>query len=309
MLTSNYKNKQSIVLENENLRAEFLPEPGGKMVSLRNKKNGFEFLVQRPNELYRDKQYGSSYVEGECSGYDDMFPTIDTCTCEQEPWNGVEMPDHGEVWSLPWNYEQEGEGVRMFVKGVRFPYTLEKRMLFTSRDTLRIEYVLKSQSDFDFDFLWAGHFMFNIDEGTQVVVPDDCKEMISILSNGGRQNGDVNEWPWLLDSNKKKYRADISRAPEAKGFEKYYFKDRLSEGWCRLIYPDQKNILEVKFPVATVPYLGILMNENGWNELYNIFIEPCTVCYDRPDIAKKYGQVSSLPAAGNYKWFVDITIK
>jgi len=50
------------------------------------------------------------------------------------------------------------------------------------------------------------------------------------------------------------------------------------------------------------------MNENGWDNLYNIFIEPCTICYDRPDLAKKHGQVSKVNAFGKYFWHIDLTI-
>jgi hypothetical protein len=97
---SKYKNLESVVLENNTIRAEFLPYPGGKLASLICKKTDFEFLVQRKNENYLEQPFDGEYIKGECSGYDDMFPTIDTCNYENEPWNGVKMADHGEVWSL-----------------------------------------------------------------------------------------------------------------------------------------------------------------------------------------------------------------
>ena len=96
---SNYKNKTSIVLESKKLRAEFLPNPGGKLASLINKETGYEFFVQRDSKTYRDQPFDGVFVDGECSGYDDMFPTIDICNYENEPWKGVKMADHGEVWS------------------------------------------------------------------------------------------------------------------------------------------------------------------------------------------------------------------
>jgi hypothetical protein len=49
---SKYKNKKSIVVENDRIRAEFTPGPGGKMVSLIGKDTGYEFLVQRSGEIY-----------------------------------------------------------------------------------------------------------------------------------------------------------------------------------------------------------------------------------------------------------------
>jgi hypothetical protein len=305
---STYKNKKSIVLESTKIRAEFLPDPGGKLSSLINKETGYEYLVQRKNATYRDQPFDGIYVDGECSGFDDMFPTIDKCKYENEPWKGVEMPDHGEVWSLPWDCAVDNLILHMSVGGVRFPYRLEKNVYFSNEDSLRFDYNLTNCSPYDFEFLWAGHFMINIEEGTLVKVPDDCKQVTTILSNGKGKFGDIHNWPDFTDKDGKSYRADISRPKDTKGFEKYYFNNRLNHGWCQLLYPDKKNKLKISFPVDTVPYLGILMNESGWDNLYNIFIEPCSVCYDRPDMAKKYGQVSKLEASGTYSWHVEIMI-
>ena len=296
------------MLNNGHIRAEFLPDPGGKLVSFINLSSGYEFLVQRPNGIYRDQPFDGSYVDGECSGFDDMFPTIDECLCEQEPWKGIKMADHGEVWALPWEYRFEGGVLYMKVKGVRFPYRLEKSAQFNDDKTLRINYKLVNETDFDFDFLWAGHFMINMQEGCRIIVPDSCRKAVSILTNGPREYGEVVDWPMFTGKDGKPYRADISRNPAVEGFEKYYFHNKLKDGWCRFEYPGEKEKIEIRFPAEQVPYLGILMNENGWDGLYNVFIEPCTVCYDRPDRAKEHGQVSTLEASGEYHWYVDVSI-
>ncbi len=305
---SNYKNKKSIVLENKKLRAEFLPDPGGKLASFINKETGYEYLVQRENKVYGDQNFGGVYVNGECSGFDDMFPTIDACNYEEEPWKDIKMADHGEVWSLPWEYIINNDSLQMSVKGVRFPYELEKNAYFISENSLRLQYTLSNTSYFDFEFLWAAHLMINIEERTKVMVPNDCKQTITILTNGKGKFGDINNWPHFKDSNGNIYRADISRPKEVGGFEKFYFNNKLKDGWCELKYPDNKNRLKVSFPENTVPYLGILINEKGWDNLYNIIIEPCTICFDRPDVAKKYGQVSKVSAFGKYIWYLDLTI-
>ncbi|MEQ8925870.1 MAG: DUF5107 domain-containing protein, partial [Fulvivirga sp.] len=76
---SKYKDKDSLVLENKMIRAEVLPNPGGKVASFINKETGYEYMLQRPNKNYKDQSFGGSYIDGECSGFDDMFPTIDEC--------------------------------------------------------------------------------------------------------------------------------------------------------------------------------------------------------------------------------------
>lgn len=306
---STYKNKASLVLSNACLRVEFLPEPGGKMVSLKDLRSGYEYLVQREGKTYRDQPFAGNYVEGECSGYDDMFPTIDACDYQEQPWKGTPMSDHGEVWSLPWASEISSDSLKLTVKGIRFPYILQKEISFVSDDILHFRYQLLNTGEHDLEFLWAGHFMINIEPGTRVEVPGDCRKAVSILSNSNRTYGEVMDWPVFSDAQGNDYHADVVRPAESRGFEKYYFRDKLRDGWCRLVYPDKKKQLTISFSADTVPYLGLLMNENGWGDLYNIFIEPCTVCYDRPDIAKAYGQVSKVGAGGNYYWDIYLTIK
>lgn len=304
-----YKTKQSIILENDTLRAEFLPDPGGKMASLISKRTGFEFLVQRPSPVYREQPFAGVYVNGECSGFDDMFPTIDVCHCDSHPWQGAELADHGEVWSLPWKVvAADKDSLTMSVHGVRFPYLLKKRIALTKNAAIRFEYELTNLSPFDFEYLWAGHFMINIVEGAKVCVPEDCREMVTILSNSGLKFGDIHRWPHLKDANGQSYRADVVRSKSVKGFEKYYFTNSLKQGWCRLEYPNQRDNFRLTFSTETVPYLGILMNEEGWDGLYNIIIEPCSVCYDRPDVAKKYGQRSVVQGQSKIQWEMEISI-
>lgn len=62
------------------LAAQFLPHIGAKLCSLRVKRAGLELLVQRPDPVCRLAPYDGDYVaQGECSGCDEMFPSIDRC--------------------------------------------------------------------------------------------------------------------------------------------------------------------------------------------------------------------------------------
>jgi hypothetical protein len=128
------------------------------------------------------------------------------------------------------------------------------------------------------------------------------------------QYGDVVAWPEFRDGKDNSHRADITRSIDTDDMEKYYFQTRLKEGWCALKYPGDQGVLALSFPSDKVPYLGILLNENGWkndgawDELYNIFLEPCTGTFDRIDCAKARNQCSKLRASGEYSWHLNLTI-
>lgn len=306
---SRYKDIDSVVLENTIYRVEVLPNPGGKMVSLKDKRWDFEFFVQKLWPNYKIGSFAGSYVEAECSGFDDMFPTIDACEYEDFPWKGIVLADHGEVWSLPWEViAQNEQTLKLSVHGVRFPYILEKTITL-SEDGVRIDYVLVNPTPFDFDYLWGGHMMINVEEGMKVVLPEDYQTAVSVFSNGVSKFGDTHKWPWLKGKDGKPYRGDIVRDKAAQGFEKYYFTDRVRKGTCLLEYPDGQKRLRVSYSVDTVPYLGILMNEDGWDGLYNIFVEPCSVCFDRPDTARKHGQRSTCPKFGEVEWNMTLSFQ
>lgn len=308
MQETRYKNKSAYLLESETLRGVVIPKPGGKLASLVNKKTGFEYLVQRPGDVYKEQFYGGKFVEAECSGFDEMFPTIDECYYESRPWRGTRIPGHGELWSLPWRTVANSEKELILAcRGVRFPYRLMKKISFADDQTLRYEYTLRNRSYFDFEYLWAAHMMVNLQEGTRIVLPRECQKAVSVLSHGSMKFGEAFTWPNFRDKEGNPYRADIIRPKSARAFEKFYFVEKMTNGRCALEYPDG-NRLTVSFSTKNVPYLGLLVNEDSWDGLYNIIIEPCSAGFDRPDFAKKFGHVSVLPAEGEIKWELQIRV-
>jgi hypothetical protein len=306
---SRYKNKESVVLSSARLSAAVIPSAGGKIASLVDLASGYEHMVQRQGPVYRDQPYDGVYVDGECSGFDDMFPTIDECHYESFPWKGARLPDHGEVWSLPWQYAIEGDTLLLRVRGVRLPYLLEKRVSLPSERTLRIDYTLSNATDFDMDFLWAAHVMANIDPGTRILLPRCCATAMPTLSSSGRMGryGDTVSWPEFRGPDGTRHRADIARPREAADNEKYYFRDPLDEGWCA-VRTSGGGLLALAFPVATVPFLGILLNEHAWDNRCNIFLEPCTATFDRIDVARLRGQCSRVKARSSYRWHLCMTV-
>ena len=123
-----YKNERAIIFENDNLKATLLPDWGSKLVSIVYRPQERELLWQNRGKRYKKTAYGDGYDKGELSGFDEMFPTISRCVYESFPWTGTEMPDHGEVWSIPWESEITKNSAHLRVYGIRFPYKLEKRV-------------------------------------------------------------------------------------------------------------------------------------------------------------------------------------
>jgi hypothetical protein len=308
--TSAYKDQKACTIETEQVRAQFLPEVGAKLASLIYKPLNLELLVQRPNPHYSLQPFDGDYVAGECSGLDDMFPTIDASYCDRYPWAGTKMADHGEVWSLPWETTVEGDRLHFVVNGVRFPYRLEKWAQFTDAGVLRLDYRLTNLSGFDFDCMWAAHSMFYLEEDAELVLPSGVKSVLGTFDVPGKfgRYGDEFAWPvgTLPDGSARDFRK--LRPKTAQDCYKYYIKEKMPEGWCGVRYHRSDFSLVLSFPVEQVPYLGILPNEGGWQKLYNIFLEPCTAPFDRPDAARYRGQGSTLKGGAVQTWHLNLTL-
>jgi hypothetical protein len=307
---STYKDQKAITLETDILRAQFLPEHGAKLASLIYKPRRWELLIQRSNPIYAVQPFDGDYVSAECSGLDDMFPTIDSCYYDRYPWQGTKMADHGEVWSLPWETELENDRIHFAVNGIRFPYRLEKWVSFCDENILRWDYQLLNLSPFDFDFLWAAHPMFNLEEGAELVLPEGVNRIVGTFSmpTGYFTYGDEFKYP--IDSFSDGVKMDFRKIPAkfAGLAYKYFVKGKMPEGWCGVKYHQSDFSLFMSFPVEQVPYLGILPNAGGWQDLYNIFLEPCTAPFDRPDAARYRGQVSTLKGSSQVRWHLNITL-
>ena len=80
----------------------------------------------------------------------------------------------------------------------------------------------------------------------------------------------------------------------------------MPEGWCALTYPVSGFMLRLAWPAEQVPYLAILPDEGGWQDLYSIFLEPATASFDRLDVARVRGMCSRVQAGTSYAWYLSI---
>lgn len=304
-----YKGNNCIIMENSRLKITQMLI-GSRMISLLDKKTGREFMFQSGSSDYNTGEYDSWYPKYDPVGFDEMFPTIDECYYPDFPWKGIRVPDHGEVWSLTWDYELFKDNIVMYVNGVRFPYKITKRIYFKSDNSIRIEYEAENYSCFDMQFIWAAHPIINIEENSQISIPGHCNDGFTIISSSGRL-GTYGSRFRLTDKAGDMVNGKIvikARSLKVKDTEKYFIVNKLNSGKCAIKYPSDGSCLEIGFPVDKVPYLAIWMNEGGWKDALTIAIEPCTAPYDRIDIAKAFNQSSVIKAKSIYKWYLDFNI-
>jgi len=303
-----YKDIDAIVLENDTLSLRILPALGSKLASILFKPMDYELLWQNPGAMYKKTKYGDDYPLGEASGFDEMFPTINRCRCENEPWSGTVIPDHGEVWSLPWDYVIEKDQVVLSVHGIRLPYRLEKKLSLQGSDII-IRYKATNLSPFDIEYIWAAHPLFNASKGMKFIVPAGMSRVInSVPGSRLRTYGKQYAFPCAMTDQGDEFDLSVVPQQNATGCQKYYFAEKMTEGWCGLHDPERELNIGMAFPREKVPYLGVWVNEGGFDNQYNIAPEPATGGMDCLDAAKLWGMNSVLPAQSSREWWLNISV-
>jgi len=303
-----YKDQDAIVLENDLVRAVVLPAWGAKTISLVHKGLGVETLWQNPSPRFTPTRYGELYETGEFAGFDEMFPTISRCFYESAPWAGVEAPDHGEVWTIPWEARIEGSAVTLAVDGVRFPYRLRKTVSLEG-EKLVARYAASNPSPFPLEFIWAAHPLFHASEGMRFIVPGDMREIVNAVDSPDLgAYGARYAFPEAERPGASPLRLDRMPPKNTTGYQKYWFARKVTEGWCILHDPGKKLSIGLSYPADKVPWLGMWLNEGGYAGQYNIAPEPATAGMDRIDFARMWGMASVIAPGAAYEWHLAITL-
>ena len=296
---SKYKNLDSIVLENDCLRAEIVPGAGARTASLLYKPKRTDLLWNNPNPTHAPVRYAQPFPEGEGAGFDEMFPTINECIYPDFPWKGAEMPDHGEVWALPWHVEMCKDSVLFSVNGVRLPYRLSKR-IWLDGSVLKAVYSAENPTPHAMPFLYASHPLFNVSPGDRIIVPDNLKAITNAVSSVALPDYGK-ELPWSDEF-------AVMPVKTSTGYKKYYFTEKNTEGWSALRRQALGFEIKMSCSADKLPWLGIWMNEGGWADQYNLALEPASASMDDLIAARSYGCESILGPNEVREWELDIAV-
>jgi len=293
---SSFRGLKAILMESDALKLTILPERGANIISMYDKKTNREWVWQNPSFNYRKPKYDDSFLDYDMSGYDDCFPTIGKEKCFAYPWKDIVMPDHGEVWSLPWKYRFEKGKVLLNVHGIRFPYVLEKQVALDEKcSAVTLCYRVTNFSPMDMPVIWCGHYMSAVTPGMEAFFPGDV-EFTKDLK------------PWSLEHHDQLSWIKFGK-PETKVVAKYFSKE-LSGGFAGFYDPVTKDYLLYTFSTKQLPYVGLWINQCGFplpeSEYYNAGLEP-TNGLETPGDTKKAGLLRYFKADSTIEWQIRIT--
>lgn len=299
-----------LVFENDALRMTILPELGAKVISLVLKASAHEYLWRQPGRPLRLPEYASTFTDYDISGWDECFPTIYPTLYPLDPWRGIQVPDHGEVWSLPWLWELQGDALRMWTHSVRFAYRFERTFRFAGDGTVEIEYGVYNPTAFALQALWSMHPFLNVSPASRILLPPQTRIRVE-ASKHNRLGGFLTEHPWpqTVDNLGQPTDLGLLGSPEQAINDKLYTTP-LTSGWAALFDPMSDHYLAFTFDPNDVPFVGICTIRGGWPEgdipAFTVILEPCKGWPDRLDLALTQGASFEIPAEGECHWKINL---
>ncbi|WP_218623970.1 aldose epimerase [Granulicella sp. dw_53] len=254
-----------IVLENGALRVVLAPRSGARIVSLQG--GGLEFLLQPynlsdqldPSELLIP---GLAFQDGACSGMDECLPTV---ARSKAGVPGLEAPDHGDYWNIPWTIVERADpaSVTVTADGTSRPLRFTKRLDLQST-FLRIEYSLENLGAAHVEYLYACHPLFAIDAGDRIVLPAEVTATRLEYSHRRRLGGkgDTVSWP-IAQTEAGPIDVSVTLDPHADTGDMLY-TEALTVGRCGLYRAAAQRGVVLKFDPASLPHLGLWLCYGGW---------------------------------------------
>jgi galactose mutarotase-like enzyme len=287
-------------LENEYVSISVIPELGARMVSLRDKRSGREWLWRPPGPLKLWRNHlGDSFSKGTFVGVDECLPTIGACS-----WNGRELPDHGEVWSGSWELDRAA-----FTEGrINTTIRLPRSPLILSRDislvgsALRMDYTLTNVGSRPEAWLWSWHPLFSIRSGDRLELPDEVDSLFvetARLPDAGR--GEIWNWPSHADH----VRLDCLELDGDHSYVKA-FAGPVQSGMARLVNKQNNTRLRLRWDAATLPYLGIWLTRGGYNGWHHLALEPTNLQADT--LADGAKTVQPIASTATQTWWMEVEL-
>jgi galactose mutarotase-like enzyme len=300
-----------INLDNGVIRLIVLPDLGGKIASLVRIASGHSFLLspEQVGKTYRMPAYGDPFRDYDTSGFDECFPTVSACRYPCKDSREVMLPDHGELWSVPWSVAQEDGTIYLEAQGRAIPYSLRKKICLDGPE-VQIEYELVNRCHLALSYLWSAHPLLVPEAMSRILLPEDVNEVLIEWSRNADRGTHGDTWTWPL------WKGEDLRLilPPTVGAAHKLFTPRLRRGYCSFFKPKANESITFSFDPELVPYLGVWVCQGGWPEVeprghYAVALEPCTARFDSLFEAAAHGDALTLRPGERRSWWLRMRVQ
>lgn len=300
-------------LDSDAARVVMVPVMGAKIVSLRDKRGGLEWIVGPvPGRPVKPATYAAPFTKQDMAGWDEMFPTIIACPYPGPgPLSGAPLPDHGEAWSLPWAVAKTANGeLALTLRGRALPYRLTRAASFVAPDVLTLRYTLENLGDAPMPYIWAAHPQFLAGRDCQIILPPEVTEVINTIPAawGWGPPGTRLGWPEATAIGGRRVRLDEVGPPSLGKARKFFATLEVRPSWAAVVRRESGHWLRLEWNPDEVPYLGLWVDEGAVNCEAVVVPEPTTGWYDDLALACRKQQVKVVPGGGFHEWTLTVRL-
>jgi hypothetical protein len=297
---------EALLLDNEFLHIEVLPELGGKIWSIVYKPRNRELLWHHPTIVPHCIAPGASFDDSFSGGWDELFPNDAPVIID-----GIAYPDHGEIWTADcaWDVVEASENeitIALTCRGSATGASIEKRLTLRSGEpALHVSYSVRNESDRPLKFHWKLHpalqmgpnARIEIPAGGVIFDPEFAEEFESLEGN----------WPIVFGRNGEEIDLRIVPKPESNA-TRFFYATELREGWCSMTDLDDGIGVRFDFDRAVFPAVTVFGTCGGWRDLHTTILEPCTGYPYQLDEAIEAGRVASLEVGSAFQTTVMMSV-
>jgi len=294
-ISKNYINGiEVLAMENNHLKCQLVPASGGKFISIFNKTLQKEFLWTNKNLSLAVYEPGTEYDPHFFGGIDELIPND-----IPENINGIDYPDHGELWTTELNYSIENN--KIILSGV-----LQQSELYYSKtvslddddSAITLEYNISNESSSIKHFLWKLHAALHIQENDKLVT---SATKAKVVDPAYSRFSNTNEFEWPMVEN-----TDASIVPAQKNTMDFFFLYNTPVAQMKMLSNDNQHEFSYTYNKNIFPYQWYFASYGGFLDHYTAVLEPCTAMPLSVNDAKALNQCSVLQPGEELKTNVRI---
>lgn len=293
-----------VSVENDVFQIEVWPAIGGKVSSIIDKTDHFDLLFNYPAEIpAQQAQYDMPYANAWYAGWDECLPAVGASRYAGYPYDGIAVPDHGEIWGLPTTAVPTKNGITTVWHGLRFGYRLTRKLSLDGPSILA-EYTLVNLAPFEFRYVWSPNTLMSVKSEVVLELPES--QLRWSHDGQGHKFDQQVTWPRLSTGE------DLSRPaslPAGRAWKLYAASTIGAPALVR--YPQRNRSLKIEYSSedSQKAFWGIWINTGGWAQHHHFSLQPTTGRFDQLDRATWDDSAARISPSGKQTWQLRWTVE